>query len=158
MHLKVHVRWMIRRDMQTVLAIEQASFPTPWEEEDFLRVLRHRNCIGMVAEWGDQILGYCMYELHNTSLEILNLAVCPQHRWQGIGSTMVAKLIDKLSSHRRTRVTAKVRESNLPTQLFFKALGFRAAQVVRGAFDDTDEDAYLFRFTVQEPACESLET
>ena len=43
---RVHIRWMIRRDMPEVLAIEHASFEYPWCEEEFLRVLRQRNCIG----------------------------------------------------------------------------------------------------------------
>ena len=38
--VRVHIRWMIRRDMPEVLAIEHASFEFPWCEEEFLRVLR----------------------------------------------------------------------------------------------------------------------
>ena len=45
---------------------------------------------------------------------------------------MVAKLIGKLSSHRRTRITLEVRETNLPAQLFFQQPGFRAVTVLRG--------------------------
>ena len=48
--IDVHIRWMIRRDMAEVLAIEQASFEFPWKDKDFLRCLRQRNVIGMVAE------------------------------------------------------------------------------------------------------------
>ncbi|MEK6238743.1 MAG: ribosomal-protein-alanine N-acetyltransferase RimI, partial [Planctomycetales bacterium] len=55
--LRVHIRWMIRRDMPEVLAIENSSFEFPWSEEDFLRSLQQRNCIGMVAEWEDSIVG-----------------------------------------------------------------------------------------------------
>jgi len=46
--LGVHIRWMIRRDMPEVLDIESGSFEFPWSEEDFIRCLRQRNCIGMV--------------------------------------------------------------------------------------------------------------
>ncbi len=59
-----HVRWMIRRDMSDVLAIESESFEFPWSEEEFVRCLRQRNCIGMVAELDDRIVGYMIYELH----------------------------------------------------------------------------------------------
>ena len=47
--IRVHIRWMIRRDMPEVLQTEQESFEHSWTEEDFLRCLRQRNCIGMVA-------------------------------------------------------------------------------------------------------------
>ena len=41
--VRVHIRWMIRRDMAEVLQTEQASFDFAWTEEDFLRCLRQRN-------------------------------------------------------------------------------------------------------------------
>ena len=56
--VRVHIRWMIRRDMPEVLQAEQASFEFPWTEEDFLRCLRQRNCIGMVAEQGEKVVGF----------------------------------------------------------------------------------------------------
>lgn len=43
-----HIRWMIRRDMPEVLHIEESGYAYPWGEEDFLTILRQRNCIGMV--------------------------------------------------------------------------------------------------------------
>ncbi len=51
--VRVHIRWMIRRDMPEVLAIEATSFEFPWLDDDFVRTLRRRNCIGMVAEHED---------------------------------------------------------------------------------------------------------
>ena len=68
----VHIRWMIRRDMSDVLSIENESFEFPWSEQDFIRCLRQRNCIGMVAEVDDQIVGFMIYELHKTRLHLLN--------------------------------------------------------------------------------------
>ena len=96
--LRVHVRWMIRRDMPEVLAIEGQSFEFPWAEDDFLRQLRQRNCIGMVADHGDEVVGFMIYELHKTRLHVLNFAVAPEHRRRGIGRQMMAKLMGKLSS------------------------------------------------------------
>ena len=44
----------------------------------------------------------------------------------------------------------EVRESNLAAQLFFKKMGFKAVLVLRSHYDDTDEDAYVMRFTLQD--------
>ena len=152
--VKVHIRWMIRRDMPEVLAIEHASYDLPWCEEEFLRVLRQRNCIGMVAECGERVVGFMIYELHKSRLQVLNLAVAPEYRRMGVGRQMVAKLVGKLSSQRRTRITLEVRETNLPAQLFFKSAGFRAVTVLRAYYEDSPEDAYLmqFRHRHEEPA------
>ena len=128
---RVHIRWMIRRDMPEVLQAEQLSFEYAWTEEDFLRCLRQRNCIGMVAEHGEKVVGFMIYELHKNKLHILNFAVHPSWRRSLVGGQMVSKLISKLSSHRRTRITLEVRETNLVAQLFFRKQEFRAVRVLR---------------------------
>jgi ribosomal-protein-alanine N-acetyltransferase len=144
--LRVHIRWMIRRDMAEVLDIEHEGFEFPWSEEDFIRCLRQRNCIGMVAEYGARVVGFMIYELHKTRLHLLNFAVGKEFRRHGAGTQMLGKLTAKLSSQRRTRVLLEVRETNLPAQLFFRKLGFRAVSVLRDYYDDTTEDAYLMQF------------
>jgi ribosomal-protein-alanine N-acetyltransferase len=152
--LPVHIRWMIRRDMPAVLAIEQECFEFPWYEDDFVRCLRQRNVIGMVAdslshgEPGHFIVGFTIYELHKQRLHILNFAVHENYRRRGVGSQMAKKLITKLSHDRRSRLMLEIRESNLPAQLFFRALGFRAVSVLRDHYypEDTTEDAYVFQY------------
>lgn len=143
---RVHIRWMIRRDMPEVLQTEQQSFEYAWTEEDFLRCLRQRNCIGMVAEHGEKVVGFMIYELHKNKLHILNFAVHPAWRRRGVGAQMVAKLISKLSSHRRTRITLEVRETNLTAQLFFSRQEFKAVRVLRGFYEDSGEDAFLMQY------------
>ncbi|MEL6895331.1 MAG: ribosomal protein S18-alanine N-acetyltransferase [Planctomycetota bacterium] len=137
---------MIRPDMDSVLGIEHACFEFPWEEDDFVRCLRGRNCIGMVAEDDDQVVGFMIYELHKTRLHILNFAVDDAARRRGVGTAMINKLVGKLSHDRRNRIMLEVRETNLDAQLFFKNLGFRAVSVLRDFYDDTVEDAYLMQY------------
>lgn len=144
--VRVHVRWMIRRDMPEVLAIENSCFEFPWSEDDFIRCLRQRNCIGMVAEVDDEVAGFMIYELQKTRLHVLNFAVAEHRRREKIGSRMASKLMAKLSSQRRTRIVLEVRETNLAAQLFFRQLGFRAVSVLRDFYDDTTEDAYLMQY------------
>jgi ribosomal-protein-alanine N-acetyltransferase len=146
--VRVHIRWMIRRDMPEVLQTEQDSFEFAWTEEDFLRCLRQRNCIGMVAEQGERVVGFMIYELHKAKLHILNFAVHPTCRRNAVGGQMVAKLISKLSSHRRTRITLEVRETNLAAQLFFRSQGFRAVKVLRCFYEDSGEDAFLMQYNL----------
>ncbi len=144
--VKVHIRWMIRRDMPASLAIEADSFEFPWCENDFLRCLRQRNCIGMVAEHNERIVGFMIYELHKTRLHILNFAVNSRYRRFGVGGQMITKLIGKLSTQRRNRILLEIRETNLAAQLFFRSCGFRAVSVLRNFYEDTPEDAYLMQY------------
>ncbi len=143
----VHIRWMIRRDMPGVLAIEHGSgFECPWCEEDFLRVLRQRNCIGMVAEYRGQITGFMVYELHETDIHLLTLVVHPNCQRAGIGRQMIGKLIRKLSKLHRKRLTTSVREANLEGQLFLRSQGWLAKGIIRGQDIGSREDSYVFAY------------
>ena len=153
----LHIRWMIRRDMPSVLAIEEGSFEFPWSEDEFIRCLRQRNCIGMVAERDDEVVGFMIYELHKNRLHLLNFCVAPHARRSGIGASMVEKLSSKLSQERRNRITLEVRETNLPAQLFFRHLGFRAISVLRDFYEDTTEDAYVMQYRYR-PQSDELTT
>lgn len=155
--LPVHIRWMIRRDMPEVLAIEEAAFEFPWSEEDFIRCLRQRNCIGMVAEHNERIVGFMVYELHKNRLHILNFAVHEQMRRRGIGTQMVRKLITKLLPQRRNRILLEIRETNLAAQLFFREAGFRAISLLRDFYEDTTEDAYLMQYRYVQAAVDTAE-
>jgi len=150
--LRVHIRWMIRRDMPEVLGIEAESFEFPWLEEDFIRCLRQRNCIGMVAEHDDRVVGFMIYELAKNRIQVLNFATAAEHRRRGVGAQMIGKLIGKLSAQRRTRIILEVRETNLPAQLFFRDNGFRAVSVLRDYYEDTPEDAYVMQYRFRQAA------
>lgn len=145
---RVHIRWMIQRDMPEILAIENASFAHPWCEEEFLRVRRQRNCIGMVAEHGERIVGFMVYELRKGRIELLRLATHRDFRHHGVGRQMIDKLVGKLDGQHWHRIGIFVRESNLAAQLFLRACGLRAARVDRGRFADTGEDAYRMTYAL----------
>jgi ribosomal-protein-alanine N-acetyltransferase len=155
--INVHIRWMIRRDMEEVLEIEKASFEFPWLEDDFLRCLRQRNCIGMVAEYDERVVGFMVYELHKDQLHVLNFSVRPDVRRRNVGQQMVNKLIGKLSRKGRNRIMLEIRETNLAAQMFFKNLEFRAVSLLRDYYDDTVEDAYVMQYRFQEEAAEPVE-
>ncbi|NLF71302.1 MAG: ribosomal protein S18-alanine N-acetyltransferase [Candidatus Anammoximicrobium sp.] len=137
---------MIRRDMPEVLDIENRSFEFAWTEEDFIHCLRQRNCIGMVAEHDERVVGFMIYELHKNRLHVLNFAVHPEFRRRGVARGMIRKLIGKLSPQRRNRILLEIRETNLAAQLFFRDAGFRAISVLREFYEDTPEDAYLMQY------------
>ncbi len=147
-----HIRWMIRRDIEEVLEIEQLCFATPWLEKEFIRCLRQRNCIGRVIEDGRDVLGFMVYELYKNRIELLNIAVHPCCWRRGLGRAMIEKLIEKLTPQRRREIRTIVGEEDLDAQLFFRSIGFRAIAVVPHEFVDRDlkgVTGYAFRFEVE---------
>lgn len=109
----VWMRWMTRTDLPEVLDIDSSNPPFPWSEEDFVRCLKQRNCIGVVAESDGHVAGFLVYELARARIRALNCAVAPDFRRKTAGTQMMAYLIGKLSSERRTRVTLEVRGNQL---------------------------------------------
>jgi ribosomal-protein-alanine N-acetyltransferase len=137
---------MIRRDLPAVLGIENTSFEFPWSEEDFIRSLRQRNCIGMVAEVDERVVGFKIYELHKHRYHLVNIAVHDSFRRRGVGRQLAERFVGKLDGERRDHITLEVSESNLNAQLFFRSLGFRATDIVRNFYADTDDDAYFMEY------------
>lgn len=130
--MQVHIRWMIRRDMPSVMAIGEHGLR--WDEETFIRHLRQRDTIGMVAEWQEQVVGQMIYELHKNRLHIVNFGVDPEYQRRTVASQMIQKLQSKLSEQRRNRITLCVPEAALGMQLFLKRCGFRADGIGEGEY------------------------
>lgn len=119
-------RWMIRRDIDEILAIEAQSFAAPWTEDELLRALRIRSVIGMVTvdKVTDRLLGYFVYQLRPYWVEVLHLAVHPAYRRRGVGTAMLGKLQSKLHSHRRRFLRLNTRVTNYTAQSFLRRHGF----------------------------------
>ena len=144
--IPVHIRWMIRRDMAEVIDIEMESFVNPWTEDEFIKELRKRNCIGMAAEHDERVIGYTVYALHKTRIELLNVAVHKDYRGRGIGRQLCERLMSKLSPDRRRHLFIDVADISLAAHSFCKAVGFRAIGIIPERFGNMD--AYRFRYTV----------
>lgn len=148
----VHIRWMIRRDMPEVLDIEDAT-NGGWSEEDFLRVLRQRNAIGMVCEGlkehREKVLAFMIYELHKERLEVMTMRVHPEFQRRDVGTQMVEKLVSKLSSHRRFEIRTTIPETNLGAAMFLRAMRFLAVELRRGEFDGGDVDGYVMSYEIE---------
>ncbi len=139
---RVHIRWAIRKDMDEVVRIDKLCFADAWEEEDWLRALANTNCIGMVAEHGETVVGFMLYELSKGCFDLMRFAVHQAWRRQQVGTQMVAKLKSKLAPSHRNRLVIEVPESNLAGQLFFRAMGFQAVRTIHA----DGEDAYRMVF------------
>ncbi len=122
---------MIGRDMPEVLDIENHASEFPWSEDDFSTALRQLNIIGTVAEYDYQVVGFVVYELHKSRLQLINVAVHQDLQRQGIGRQIVEHIKNKPAVARRSLVMLDVRETNLTAQRFFRAMGFKAVSILR---------------------------
>lgn len=149
----VRTRWMVRRDLRRVLTIEQRAFEFPWDRRTLVRCLRQSDVLGRVAVQGRHVLGFMVFDRELTQYRLLNLAVHDDCRWRGVGRCMVDWLMGLLQPssqcikpHHRSAIVLEVRETNLPAQLFFRALGFRATGLLHDFYEDTPEDAIRMEY------------
>jgi ribosomal-protein-alanine N-acetyltransferase len=144
--ISVYVRWMVRRDFPQVLAIEGACFEFPWTEQEFRQCLQQSNCLGMVAEHNERIIGFVIYETPKNRIFVTNIAVDPEFQRHGIARQMIQKLVSKMIYQRRHKITIEIRETNLPALFCFRALGFRVATTLKNFYDHQSEDAYVLQY------------
>ena len=145
---QTYIRWMVRSDLDSVVAIEKDLYDYPWSQQEFLIALRQRNCIGMVAERNEEVVGYMVYELHKTRIELLNFAVRPRSQRLGVGSALIEKLKSKLAHERRNKISLELRERNLDGQLFLRQAGFKCTSILHGWYAVEEESvAYRMQYT-----------
>ena len=144
--IPVHVRWMVRRDFAQVLEIEEKCFEFPWTEQEFRQCLQQPNCIGMVAEQEEQVVGFVIYETPKSRIFITNIAIDPAFQRHGIARQMIQKLVTKMIYQQRHRIVIEIRETNLPALVCFRSLGFRASTVLKNFYEEQSEDAYVLQY------------
>ena len=119
------IRWLIRRDMDDVIKIDDVGYVEPWSESKFISTLRKKTVIGVVATNGfNRTIGFCIYELQKTQIEILRMAVSPQWRRNGVASAMIDRLKDKVATQKRCGIVCEVDGHSIFSQLCFRDNGF----------------------------------
>lgn len=150
--IRVAVTCITAPSIHEIVQIETASFDFPWSGQDFEKCLYQGNCVGMVAKYRNQVVGFMIYELYKTRIHLLSFAVDPIYRRMGIGTQMVASLVSDLTPSRLNKIILEVRETNLPAQLFFRSCEFRYITTLRNHFPEIGEDAYLMQYKVEHPS------
>ncbi len=97
-----------------------------------------------------------IYEILKNRIHLLNLATAPEFQKQGVAQQMIEKLIGKLVSQQRTKISLEVRETNLQALRFFRSLGFLAVRILRNFYQDTEDDAYVMQFQSTAPSYKSV--
>jgi len=141
-------------DVDDVLAIEEGAFTNPWTRAMYLAELENTGvsyCFLARDERG-QAVGFCSFWRVLDELHINNLAVLPDLRRTGIGSTLLAFVLQKgveLGAH---RATLEVRRSNEAARLLYERFGFAVAGVRPGYYSKPVEDALvLWRENLGQP-------
>ena len=146
--IKIELRWMIKRDLREVVAIDEISFMLPWSEQYFRERLKFDKALGMVAVAGGKVVGYMVFECWQEHLGLIKISVHPDYRNQGIGTELIKRLKCKLAIHSRKKIITVASSVDLVAINFFTALGFRVGPIDMNAHQGNAEDYVGLDFTV----------
>lgn len=137
-------------DVKSIWEIERLSFTVPWSFWNFLSELGNPNSFILVAgpsppqPW--ETWGYIVYWVVAGEMHIMNLAVHPKHRRQGIARALLAEALHRARVLGAEVAWLEVRPSNLAAQALYESFGFRKAGVRPQYYADNLEDALLMAY------------
>ena len=132
--------------MDEVAALEAACFSLPWSRRLFEEELKHPDLSSWVvarAEAGGPILGYAGWWKAGQEAHLVNLAVGPARRRQGLGRELARRVLEDARALGCTEASLEVRAGNVAAQQLYWSLGFTTAAVRPKYYSDNGEDALI---------------
>jgi ribosomal-protein-alanine N-acetyltransferase len=135
----IHIRPMIEPDLDAVLAIEQASFPSPWKRDHFLHEIAAPHSYPFVAEYNGIVAGYvCMTALFEEA-QIHNIAVDPAMRGRGIAQSLMEYAFSLAREKGAEVMALEVRASNVAAITLYEQCGFTRTGLRQKYYEGKDD-------------------
>ncbi|MEO7366476.1 MAG: ribosomal protein S18-alanine N-acetyltransferase [Gemmatimonadaceae bacterium] len=132
-------------DLGAVAAIEEASFGDPWSAREFASVLSIDHSIFLIAESRGEIVGYVIAIAVLDEAEILNVAVSPSRRGEGIGGDLLDAAVKQVESRGAESLFLEVRVSNVAARALYQSRGFAEISKRKNYYRTPLEDALVMR-------------
>ena len=121
------IRFAVMRvtDVDAVVKIEAASFPSPWNRGHFLHELKHNPyAVNRVVKRRGAVIGYASVWILDGELQINKIAIDSAQRGRGYGRLLMNRLTRLARETRCNRVSLEVRTGNRQAQALYTNLGF----------------------------------
>ena len=143
----LEIRRLTYADLPQVIAIERRAFPTPWSLAMFVLELSKPSGICLVAVSDERIAGYLVCSRYDIVWHVMNVAVEPDRRREGIATALLDELFSR-ADEPGEQYTLEVRTSNDAAIALYERFGFQSAGVRPGYYHDNKEDALIMWRTV----------
>ncbi|BDQ32652.1 ribosomal protein S18-alanine N-acetyltransferase [Pseudodesulfovibrio portus] len=132
--------------VRDLMALEGKCFAYHWTQEQFLLGLE-RSAFQVLGIYRKGILaGYIAFSIIEDEMEILNLAVHPDFRRQGLGEKLLKESFRVCNENNVRKSFLDVKVSNEPALGLYRKFGYKKIGVRKKYYPDTREDALLFRY------------
>ena len=137
---------MQAQDCVQVYEIEQIAFPsTTWTLEDFQNSLLSKDQLYFVAHNADRIVGFAALYTMIDSADLVNIAVHPDFRRQGVADNLMETLLAKADSLYIDTVTLEVRIHNVAAIHLYEKYNFHKIAVRKAYYQNPPEDAGIMQ-------------
>ena len=128
------------KDILKISQIEAECFPLePWSFQMLASSFETENFHGVLAEDGDEIIGYGGITVAFDSADIANVAVTEPYRHSGVGTAIISELLKIASSQGAKKVFLEVRVSNsIAMELYLKS-GFKGTYARTRYYSDGED-------------------
>ncbi len=138
------IRRMNMKDLEQVIAIDQASFSLPWPPRSFqFELTDNPSSRSWVAELDGRTVGILVLWLIVDEAHIATLATHPDFRRQGISKALLTHALKSAMEEGATRSFLEVRVGNLAAQELYRGFGFVEDGRRPRYYKDNNEDAIL---------------
>lgn len=142
----ISIRPMKREDCKGAYEIEMLSFPdTSWTLEDFYDSLTVESQYYFVAEKEGKIAGFAALYIMADCGDLVNIAVHPAFRRQGISCMLMEMLLETARDLALENITLEVRESNEAAIHLYLKYGFEKISTRKGYYRNPVEDADIMQ-------------
>jgi ribosomal-protein-alanine N-acetyltransferase len=128
-----------------VAALEAICFADPWSEKSVASELTNPLSLWLVAMDRDRLAGYVGSQSVLGESDMMNVAVHPDYRRQGIAEALCNALVDALKEKGNHCLTLEVRASNDPAKALYEKLGFIQVGLRKNYYRNPKEDACILR-------------
>lgn len=128
-----------------VAQLEKLCFSAPWSENSISSELTNPLSCWLVALDGDRVAGYVGSQTVLDESDMMNIAVDPQYRRQGIARALVEELVKCLARKGSRCLTLEVRASNAGAIALYGKLGFVQVGLRKNYYRNPREDAMILR-------------
>ncbi|HTK24632.1 MAG TPA: ribosomal protein S18-alanine N-acetyltransferase [Gaiella sp.] len=142
--MSISLRRLELGDLDEIERIERASYPTPWSRAMFASELAKPSSVSLGAvDDAGALVGYLVLSRYVDAWHVMNVAVAPERRREGIASALLRQLLDQTRGDAKRGYTLEVRVSNVGAISLYERFGFRPKGVRRGYYTDNREDALI---------------
>ena len=128
-----------------IAALEKICFSDPWSERSIASELDNKLAFWLVATEGETVAGYIGSQTVMEESDMMNVAVHPDFRRQGIAEALVSGLVEHLKAMGSHCLTLEVRASNAPAIALYEKLGFAEIGRRKNYYRNPREDALILR-------------